>query len=82
MTNWLITFLITIGQTPLARFSNINNCDATRRRDIVGGTWPQVMCPHISKKVSKPQLGKSSRTKQSYKSLYTIFKGPLDEKRG
>jgi hypothetical protein len=37
------------------------------------------MCLHISKQTSKP-LTKSSRTKQYYKSSYTIFKGLLDER--
>jgi hypothetical protein len=37
------------------------------------------MCLHISKKKSKP-LTKSSRTKQSYKSSYTIPKGLSNER--
>jgi hypothetical protein len=39
------------------------------------------MCPHISKKKSKP-LTKSLGTKQFRKSSYTILKGPPDEKGG
>jgi hypothetical protein len=39
------------------------------------------MCPHTSKKRSKP-FAKSFGTKQYHKSSYTILKGPPKEKRG
>jgi hypothetical protein len=39
------------------------------------------MCPHISKKRSKP-LPKSLGTKQSHKNSYTIPKGLLDKRHG
>jgi hypothetical protein len=39
------------------------------------------MCPHISKKKSKP-LVESFGMKQSHKSSYTIPKGLLDERCG
>jgi hypothetical protein len=39
------------------------------------------MCPHISKKRSKP-FAKSSGTKQSHKSSYTIPKGPPEGRCG
>jgi hypothetical protein len=58
-----------------------NSRDPTSRHDTDGGTWPQMMCLHISKKSSTP-LTESSWTKQFHKSSYTILKGPLDEKRG
>jgi hypothetical protein len=70
-----------MGWMPLVCFSKTNSHDPTSRCDIDGKPWSQAMCPHISKKKSKP-LTKSSRTKQYCKSSYTIFKGPLDERHG
>jgi hypothetical protein len=37
------------------------------------------MCPHISKKRSKP-LAESYGTKKSHKNSYTILEGPLKER--
>jgi hypothetical protein len=39
------------------------------------------MCPHTSKKISKP-LAKLSKTKQFHKSSYTIPKGLSNERCG
>jgi len=71
-----------IDQMPLAYFSKTNNCDVTNMCDIVRATWPQTMCPHISKNILKPQRAKSSGTKKSCKNSYTIFEEPSDERRG
>ncbi len=60
-------------------FSNVNSGDAESKCDTKGGTWPQTMCPHTSKKRSKP-LVKSFGTKQSRKSSYTILEGPMEER--
>jgi len=60
-------------------FSNAKNRNVKNKRDIEGGTWLRTMCPHASKKRSKA-LAKSSRTKQSCKSSYTIPKKPLEER--
>ncbi len=61
---------------PLNYFSNTKSWDAENKHDTEGGTWPQAMCPHTLKKKPKP-FAKSSKTKQSRKSSYTIPKGPL-----
>ncbi len=54
--------------------------NATSMHDTNGGTWPQMMCPHIYFLKSKP-LTKSSWIKQSRKSSYTILEGPSNERR-
>jgi hypothetical protein len=70
-----------MGRMPPTCFSKANSHDAMNRHDTNGGTWPQVMCHHISNKRSKT-LAKSLKTKQFHKSSYTIPKGPSDERRG
>ncbi len=70
-----------MGYMLLDYFSNAKNQDAKNKHDTKGGIWPQTMCPHTTKKRSKP-LAKSFRTKQSHKSSYTVFEGPLKERRG
>jgi hypothetical protein len=59
--------------------SNAKSWDVKSKHDIKGGIWPRAMCPHTSKKRSKPFV-KSSRTKQYHKNSYTIPERPPKER--
>jgi len=69
-----------MGCMPPKCFSNVKNQDVESNHNIEGRTLPQAMCPHTSKKWSKP-FANSSGTKQSHKNSYTIPKGPLEKRR-
>lgn len=48
----------------------------------MGNMTMNTTMPTYIKKIKSKPLTKSSRTKQSHKSSYTIPKGPLDERCG
>ncbi len=60
-------------------FSNVRSRNAKSKCNSEGRTCLWTMCPHISKKRSKP-LTKSSKTKQSYKSSSTISERSSEER--
>ncbi len=71
-----------MGRMLLVYISKCSNHKATRKCDTNGEHDHEHYYAHIYKKIKSKPLTKSSRTKQSHKSSYTIPKGPLDERCG
>jgi hypothetical protein len=70
-----------MGQISPIYLSKTSNHDAINKCDTYGGTWPQKMCPYISKNWSKA-FAKSIGAKQFRKSSYTKDEGSLYERHG